>query len=290
MGSGFIRVLRKDHGRSAGIRTRDLRHARADVSARPDPAAGTDRGLARHVSGRLRRENSSIRSAVIGSIRDAFRAGTYPATSAAPSRIITASASVAGRCGFMPYRNEATNRDVASATASPRTARWPPARHFRRTICTTPPRCAQRHPDADLAGAAGDVVRDGAVETDAGDHQRQDREGAAQPGKRDLLVDRPVDVRDLRSHLGHRHARVRLAHHFAHGVDVQERVARRAQRVHHLIRQRVALVIRHVHHGRDLPRQAAIARVSGHSDNLHVARAASPGPARRRIRCCPSGF
>src|ERR1017187_7917597 len=52
------------------------------------------------------------------------------------------------------------------------------------------PRCApQRHPDADLAGAAGDVVRHAAVETHAGVRQRQDREATAQLGKRDLLVD-----------------------------------------------------------------------------------------------------
>src|ERR1035441_7748354 len=57
--------------------------------------------------------------------------------------------------------------------------------------CTTtrPRDPPQRHPDADLAGAAGDVVRHAAVETHAGDRQRQDREATAQLGKRDLLVD-----------------------------------------------------------------------------------------------------
>jgi len=44
----------------------------------------------------------SCRSATMGSMREALRAGTYPASSAAPSRIATASVSASGSLGFIP--------------------------------------------------------------------------------------------------------------------------------------------------------------------------------------------
>src|SRR5215472_6188980 len=64
------------------------------------------------------RTYSCLRAA-IGSIRDALRAGAYPAKSVAPSKVTTAPESASGSLGFMPYKNEATNFDVASAAPMP---------------------------------------------------------------------------------------------------------------------------------------------------------------------------
>lgn len=78
---------------------------------------------------------------------------------------------------FIPYKNDATNFDVPSAGAMPIAS--PPAaiaKTSRRTIRTTLP-CHVVPPSAIrmpiFAGAAGDVVRHAAVETHAGDRQRQ---------------------------------------------------------------------------------------------------------------------
>src|SRR5215472_12245851 len=61
----------------------------------------------------------SCLSAAIGSMRDAFLAGTYPAKPAAPSRIAPATARVNGSLAFIPNRKDATNLVVPSAAASP---------------------------------------------------------------------------------------------------------------------------------------------------------------------------
>src|ERR1700722_87090 len=60
----------------------------------------------------------SCRSAFIGSILEALRAGTYPARSAAPSKITTASARARRSTEFMPKRSDSTNRDVPNASGT----------------------------------------------------------------------------------------------------------------------------------------------------------------------------
>src|SRR5438105_2816828 len=84
-------------------------------------------------------DSQSRRRATSGSMRDACRAGTYAARRAAVSSVITPSVSARGSFGVMPYRNEATNFDVASAAAIPTSS--PAATSTttsRRTIRTTP--------------------------------------------------------------------------------------------------------------------------------------------------------
>jgi hypothetical protein len=69
---------------------------------------------------------------------------------------------------------------------------------------------SERHADANLAGSPADVVDDGSVQPDAGNHERQRRERGAESGQCDLLADGLVDVRRLRDDIGHRQSVVEL--------------------------------------------------------------------------------
>ena len=83
--------------------------------------------------------------AVIGSIREALRAGTYPATSAALSNVTKASVIANGSFDFIPYKNDWTNFEVTKARHMP--TAMPMAisiNNSRRTIRITAPRCAPR--------------------------------------------------------------------------------------------------------------------------------------------------
>src|SRR5207302_2091675 len=66
----------------------------------------------------LREFSYSFRSATIGSIDDALRAGTYPATSAAANKMATAVPRAHGSFRFMPNRNDSTSFDAVSAAGT----------------------------------------------------------------------------------------------------------------------------------------------------------------------------
>src|SRR5689334_10262221 len=66
----------------------------------------------------LREFSYSFRSATIGSIHDALRAGTYPATSAATNKMATAVPRAHGSFRFMSNRNDSTSFDAVSAAGT----------------------------------------------------------------------------------------------------------------------------------------------------------------------------
>ena len=72
------------------------------------------------------------------------------------------------------------------------------------------------------------------------------------------------------SDVGHRHACVGPSQRITHGVHVPERIAGRAQRVHHLVRLRKTLIVGKIHNRRDVFREAAISCVPGDADDFHV--------------------
>ena len=176
----------------------------------------------------------------MGSICDARRAGMPPARSAATSRTITANAIATGSFGFIPNKNDATNFDVPSAIgtliASPRrrhhdhlTQHHP---HDRAALR------AQRHANPDLTRAPRHRVRNRPVEPDAGDRQRQHRQGGAQFGEQFLRMHRALDLACLRARCvtGRRASAWCTTSRME--LTIAERIARRAQRIHHLVRLR----------------------------------------------------
>ena len=80
---------------------------------------------------------------------------------------------------------------------------------------TAPRPAPSAMPKPDLAGAARHGIGHGGVEADAGNRQGEDRKGAAQPRKDDLLVDRLIDVGGLGPQVRDRHATVGLVHDLA---------------------------------------------------------------------------
>src|SRR5215472_1251004 len=66
----------------------------------------------------LREFSYSFRSATIGSIDDALRAGRYPAMSAAANKVATAVARAHGSFRFIPNRNDSTSFDAVSAVGT----------------------------------------------------------------------------------------------------------------------------------------------------------------------------
>ena len=150
--------------------------------------------------------------------------------------MVAANASARGSFGGVSNRNDATSRDEARTVGTP-IARPMAAstQTSRSTIQTTfAASGAKGHAQADLARAARHRIRHRGVEADAGDHQGEYREGRAQSGEHDLLIDGLVDVGGLRLEIGHRHTGVGLVHDLADDAGVAQWIAVGAQRVGHL--------------------------------------------------------
>src|SRR6185437_12385420 len=129
-------------------------------------------------------------------------------------------------------------------------------------------------PNPDFTRPAGDGIGHRAVETHAGDREREQSEDGAQIGKRDFLVNAIRNFRFLASYVGNGHASVRPMNDFPDGLDIGERIRLGTQHIDHLIWLRVALIVGNVHNRRDLLLEAAIAGIPRYSDDFHLTRRA----------------
>ena len=145
---------------------------------------------------------------------------------------------------------------------------------------------AERHPQSDLVGPPRDAVRHRAVEPDAGDHYREQRERRAERREGPLLADGVVDDRFLRGHVRHRDPRVRLPHDLAGRSGQRQRIARRAQFEVQRAHGARLVGVREVRHRRHLLFERGVARVPRNSDDFHLRRARPASALKRR----PSGF
>ena len=104
---------------------------------------------------------------------------------------------VSGSMRVTPKSSDSTQRDAAHAAGSPTampasTRRTPPLKHQRDDALS---RRAERHADADFLDALRHAVCQQAIESDAGQQQREDTETARERRQHPLLHDRARHLR-----------------------------------------------------------------------------------------------